>query len=552
MKKTGLLIFFIISIFLIGCNNNNSNNENNNSNNEVRDAALNLEDINPWDDSGSAEYNKTNHTVSINKQYSAVQIWFNDGFDASDYKYAKITYENASHDFSFEVCDTTEPDPGKVNTMCSAHLKETYLPLDGINTKSIRKVVIGRRNEGADLTLTVKGICFTNNFPANVPEVDNGSEKAFKSDISAVDFVKNMKAGWNLGNTLDAYADWLENNSIASETCWGEPYTTKEIISIGKNNGFKTIRISCTWFNHIIDENYTIDGNWMRRVKTVVDWAIADGYYVILDDHHSVREGMSKPIKYGEGYIVRNTQADITESKAFLKAMWTQIAAAFNNSYDEHLIFETMNEPRNPEDSHEHTWQCGLNLGWCNNSNCEECLADYGILKEYNQICLNAIRASGGNNAKRFVMIPSVCTGLETAAHELFELPEDSAEDKLILTIHDYRMGVSTEEDILKPEFTDALKSEIDSTYAALNTKFISKGIPVVVGETGAVNKVALAERIKWIAYFGSVAKKYGMSIVYWECGGTNEEDFSIFDRKNLCVRSEQKDFADALVAAFE
>ena len=559
MKKACLFVLLTISFFLFGCNpvsgnpdtssGNPDTNSKPDSNSKSDDYNLILDDLSPWNDKGEGTYNKQTHQITITVQYSAVQIWFNEGFDASDYKYAKVSYEKASQDFGLVIADTSEP-AGEINTMCSAHVTDTYLPLEGINKKSIRKILIVKRGDAEDLSLTVKGICFTNALPENVPVIDKGNQKSFNSTISAIDLVKNMQAGWNLGNTLDSYADYTENHSIASETCWGELYTTKEIIDIGKNNGFKTIRISCTWFNHIIDDDYTIDGNWMRRVKTIVDWAIEDGYYVILDDHHSVREGMSKPIKYGEGYIVRNTQADITESEAFLKAIWTQIATAFNNSYNEHLIFETMNEPRNPDDSHKHTWQCGLKLDWVDNSQCEECLADYRILNEYNQICLNAIRATGGNNANRFIMIPSVCTGLETPMHELFELPEDSAEDKLILTVHDYRMGVNL--DLLKSEFTDEMKSEIDKSYEDLNEKFISKGIPVVVGETGALRKIDIKEKVKWMDYFGSVAKNYGISIVYWECGGTKDDDFSIIDRKNLCIRPEQKAFAEALTKAFE
>ena len=523
------------------------NTSENPSGNTAQDKFLNLDELVPWDDNGDGTYDKTKNKITITKQYSAVQIWFNDLFDASGYDYLKITYENATHDFGFSA-GSVNPE-GSADTMCSANLSTAYLPLTALNKKSIRKVLIVRRNETEDFSVVVKSICFTNSIPQNKPETDTGDAVEFDNNISAINFVKQMKAGWNLGNTLDAYGAWIEKNSLASETCWGEPYTTKEIVSIGKQNGFKTIRISTTWYNHIIDDNYTIDGEWMRRVKQVVDWAIDDGYYVILDDHHSVREGLNKPLKYGEGYIIRNTPEDIAESKAFLEAIWKQIAAAFNNSYDEHLIFETMNEPRNPEDSHGHTWQPGLTLDWVDNSKCEECLADYEILNEYNQLCLDTIRASGGNNVNRFVMIPSLCTGKETPTHELFKLPQDTATDKLIITVHDYIMGVSL--DLISEEFTDSIKSEIDSTYQALNEKFISKGVPVVVGEAGALRKIALTERVKWITYFGSVAKNYGMSIVYWECGGTKDDDFSIIDRKNLCVRTDQKDFAAALTGAF-
>lgn len=190
----------------------------------------------------------------------------------------------------------------------------------------------------------------------------------FDSKISACDLVKKMGAGWNLANTLEAHSfSWQENpcdSGLNSGNSWGEPFATKEIVELGKKYGYKTIRIPVTWYNHIADDKYTIVPVWMARVKQVVDWAYDAGYYVILNEHHSVHgnvqtvrtgdggfetRAMNSPLKYGDGYIVRNNQVDIEESKKFLKAVWTQIGKVFNNGYDERLIFETMNEPRNAD-----------------------------------------------------------------------------------------------------------------------------------------------------------------------------------------------------------
>ena len=509
------------------------------------DKYLNLEDFKSWDNSNNAVYDKRNQKVSISNQYSAIQIYFNEGFNASSYKYLKITYENASHSFNLAIKDYSN---GDFAANCPKYNNTVFLSLDGLNKKSIKNIILMRMNEGDIFSVKLKSICFTQEKAMTAPEIDKSNDEIINKDISALDLVKQMKAGWCLGLTLDAHGNWLPNYSLDSEVCFGELYTTKEIIDIGMKNGFKTIRIPVTWYNHIIDDKYTIDGDWMRRVKTVVDWAIADGYYVFINTSNCIRDNMNKPLKYADGYIVRNNDVDIAESKAFLNAVWTQIATAFNNSYDEHLIFEPMNEPRNTD--HEHMWQPGLKLNWCDNSKCQECLADYKILNEYNQVCLDAIRATGGNNANRFVMISSLCSGIETAQHKLFKLPDDSANNKLILVVHDYRLGVSP--DLAKKTFTSQIKSEMVSDYKALNAKYISKGIPVVVGEVGATNAVPLKERIKWITEFGALSKKYGMSIVYFEAGGTGESDFSIIDRKNLCIRPEQKAFAEALTKAFE
>ncbi len=377
---------------------------------------------------------------------------------------------------------------------------------------------------------------FDNKTPAQ-PLVKDESGTASIADISSINLVKNMKAGWNLGNTLDAFI--AGSSGLSSETCWGNPKTTKEIIHMGTENGYKTIRIPVTWFNHIIDKNYTIDSDWMKRVKTIVDWAIADGYYVILNEHHSVHDNMNDPLKYGDGYIIRNNPTDIAESKAFLKAVWTQIAAAFNSSYDEHLIFETMNEPRNT--GHEHCWIPGM---W-GAANCAECKADYGLLNEYNQICLDAIRASGGANANRFVLIPSLCTSDNTTTHSLFKLPNDTAKDKLILTVHNYVMGV--DKNTLPETFTSKHKSDLDNMLTNLETNYISKGIPVVFGETGAMRYIDAGERTKWITYFAGKASSLGISLVYWDDGG----DFRVFDRSNLKIVNGDEAFVKAFSDAY-
>ncbi|MCR4741654.1 MAG: glycoside hydrolase family 5 protein [Treponema sp.] len=415
----------------------------------------------------------------------------------------------------------------------------------------------------------INAIYFTQKKIINAPVIDSGSS-SFDNSISSVDLVKKMKAGWNLGNSLDSHSfSWQENpcqQGLESEVGWDDLYVTKEIIESGKNLGYSTIRIPVTWYNHIIDDEYTIDPDWMARVKTIVDWAYNAGYYVILNEHHSVHgdsetsykddgsydtRAMNSPLEYGDGYIVRNNSTDIKESEKFLIAIWRQIGKAFNNSYGERLIFETMNEPRNTSHG-SHTWYPGLSGSWpsgypFDHTDCEECKKDYEILNQYNQLVLYAIRSTGGNNTKRFVMIPSLCTGLEPALHELFKMPEDLADDKLILTVHLYPFGTSSDESPVT--FSDEVKSKCDS-LKDLNARYISKGIPVVVGETGVHRKkVDLSEQIKWISYMAGLANDYGMSVVYWDSGADNENTMAQIDRENLSAY--QPTFVQAFLSAF-
>lgn len=369
------------------------------------------------------------------------------------------------------------------------------------------------------------------------------AEKKLNTSLKAMEIAKQMECGWNLGNTLEARDNWSPkskifpfNEGLSSETDWSEELTTKAIIETGIKNGYKTIRIPVTWCNHLVDTNYTIDPQWMARVKQIVDWAIDAGYYVILNEHHSVHDEMNSPIKHCEGYNV--SSKDAKESKAFLQAIWKQISATFNNDYDEHLIFETMNEPRNT--AHEHCWNPEPKT-------CQVCKADVQLLNEYNQLVLDTIRASGGNNANRFVMIPGIGTSISTALADYFAMPKDSAKDKLMVTVHMYPLdfgGTGRG----SHHFNSETKNEIISNYTKLNDKFAKNGIPVVLGECGASKKavtywengveklitdyvVTYEDRLQCFSLIASRTGKYSMPMINWDCGG--EKYMATVNRKN-------------------
>lgn len=501
-------------------------------------------------------------------------------FDASDYRYIKIEYSpvnpGSESNLPFRLrCDYS--DGTDEFQLCERKRTVQYLRLNSEKKSAISKIIIWTGSD-SPVEYKINSLCFTQNRTLT-PVIDKGN-KAFDDSISSINLVKQMGFGWNLGNTFDAHSfGWQEDYwSLGMETefHWGEKTeTTSELITFPKSQGYKTIRIPVTWFTHIVDDKYTIDPDWMHRIKEIVDYAIDAGYYVILNEHHSVHGGqettyktdkpnefatrrMNSPLKYANGYIVSTNSEDIAESKRFLSAIWTQIGRAFNNGYDQHLIFETMNEPRNPRDYHtsdnkSHEWNPGLKLSWlkvidgeeviggywCNNLNCPQCLQEYEVLNEYNQVCLDTIRTSGGNNAKRFVMIPGMGTSIlptlnkiEDAEHDIFspgkfKMPVDSANDKLILTVHRYPQWKEIDGKIF---FRQSTKESITNQFAQLNHDFIQKGIPVVVGETGALKSDApLEERIKCFTHLFTEAKKYGMSVVWWDCG-----DFAQINRKGL------------------
>ena len=363
--------------------------------------------------------------------------------------------------------------------------------------------------------------------------VDNGS-KSFGS-ATASQIVNSMKFGWNLGNTLDASAGgdekagWAGRNAslgVGTEINWGMPQTTQAMIQGIKVKGFSSIRIPISWHDHI-DANYTIDSSWMNRVKQIVDWAIAEDLYVIINVHHDNITPAYCTTGCHLGYSP--AASCINESKRYLYNVWCQIATAFNNGYDEHLIFETINEPRLPGDSHEWNWE----------SSCPTCQEAMECIKALNQLCVETIRESGGNNAQRLIMVPSYVAAPGAAIHSSFSLPNDSAgSGHIALSVHMYSPYNFAMEDPGSSTFTDEHRGDLDYWFGQLNTKFISQGIPVVIGEMGATNKNNTEQRTAWFQYYLGKVKNYNMAALLWDNGkyqipdsGSYNELFGFYNR---------------------
>ena len=533
-------------------------------------------------------YDKENHILHLVTQWVCAQIWLGD-FDASQYRYVRIDYEpvDPKENWPFRLHGRYSDNTSSYQ-LCERKRLTQYCALDRTKKKSLKSVFV-QSIVAVPVSFKIKRICFTQNKVLSPAVVDSGGGKTI-GVVSAVELVDRMGIGWNLGNTLEAHSfNWQEDpllQGMEAEFHWETTETTPELLQFAFDKGFRSLRIPVTWYCHIVDGNYTIDPDWMARVKTIVDEAIKIGYYVILNEHHSVHgdhtteftvqsdgskkyasRAMNRPLKRGDGYLVCCDAADIAESKRFLHAIWTQIATAFNSSYDEHLIFETMNEPRNARDDHQpdpkgrtdHEWEPGLKMPWyredgsvggywCDATNCAECLREYEVLNEYNQVCLDAIRATGGANASRFVIVPSLCTGQKTIVHEKFRLPYDTATDKLILSVHSYPFGSSLE-GTDKTEYTEAMKEATRTTIETLAEKFVSRGLPIVYGEVGVVRKkVPLSERMKWIAFFTGEARKHKMSLLWWECGGDSAGTMAEINRSDCSLY--EPEFVSAMMNA--
>lgn len=389
----------------------------------------------------------------------------------------------------------------------------------------MKRFMKGRK---ARLCLSLLAFVFTFSGLSAQEVIQFNEKKAVKDDkscefteTSSLDFVKNMTCGWNLGNTMEA----VGISGSASETFWGQPSTTKAMIDSLAASGIKSIRIPVSWSNHM-DKKYTIDQSWMKRVKQIVDWAIEDGMYVIINTHHDNWENGNK-IPTAKGYYPN--QACFEESERFLTNVWAQISLAFNNGYDQHLIFETLNEPR----------LRGTNQEWWNNRGTDTYKEGAEYLNKLNQVCLDAIRKSGGNNAKRFVMIPGLRAAVDSALAPEFSLPQDSAEDKLILSVHMYDPQDFALNTPGAKKFVQAHKDALNRSFDSLYEAYISKGTPVVIGEYGATNKDNLEERVKWTNFFLEESRKYGMTACLWDNGGfdastSQGEKYGFFDRRAL------------------
>jgi len=312
--------------------------------------------------------------------------------------------------------------------------------------------------------------------------------------LSAIEFVKQLDAGWNLGNTLDAHSDPL--TGLATETSWNQPLTTQAMMAGLKSSGIKTVRIPVTWHNHV-DSAFTVDTEWMERVKEVVDYAIAEDLYVIINMHHDNEEEFYYPDEAHSG-----------RSMEFVTRIWTQIALIFRN-YDEHLIFEILNEPRLVGYTNE--W------GWSDSDGLHVEAAEHIAAME--QSALDAIRASGSNNSQRFVLITPYVASPYASFSSHFDIPDDTADDKIIISVHAYTPYSFAMQDPGETDFILSHQGDIDYFMDGLNSKFVENGIPVIIGEYGATNKNNLSDRIEWFTYYCGKAASYGMSTILWDNG---------------------------------
>lgn len=311
-------------------------------------------------------------------------------------------------------------------------------------------------------------------------------------DVTAQEIVDEMFLGWNLGNTLDAHPE---------ETSWGNPPTTQAMIDAVRDAGFNTVRVPTTWMTHMGGApDYRVDAEWMDRVEEVVGYVLNSDMYVILNTHH-------------EEWVSVMPDADHDAIEDRLEKLWTQIATRFRD-VDDHLIFETLNEPRTRDETE---WTGGT-------PEARE------IVNRYNRAAVYAIRATGGNNAARFLMIPTHAANPSNETIADLRIPND--DPNIIVSLHTYfPYGIS-----LGGESDWGGSSDVADMEAELNRIFgrlRAMGRAAVIGEWGTQHRDNTAARAEHAETYARLATSRGMCTVWWDNGALSygQDGFGLLDR---------------------
>lgn len=342
---------------------------------------------------------------------------------------------------------------------------------------------------------------------------------------SAVQLAAKIKLGWNMGNSLEA---------IGGETAWANPKATKALIDLVKANGFNAIRIPCSFDQYLVNSTTAkIKEEWLARVKEVVQYGVDNDMYIIVNIH------------WDGGWLENNcTEAAKSATNAKQKAYWEQIAT-YLRGFDEHLIFASANEPKVAN------------------------ATEMAVLTTYHQTFIDAVRSTGGKNAYRTVVVQGPDTDIEKTNKLMLTMPTDKVANRMMMEVHYYtpyqftlmdkdadwgkmfyywgannRSTTDTERNPTWGEEADLAK-----LFKSMKTQFVDKGIPVILGEFGAIRRsnlsgsnltLHLASRAYYLKVVVQQAKANGMVPFYWDEGNLGSNGFGIFNRFNTTVADSQ------------
>jgi len=369
----------------------------------------------------------------------------------------------------------------------------------------------------------------TSTPPQNETVINDSVAATTTEQIDAFDVVNNMRAGWNLGNTFDSIDNMGRGIRSALdegvtpeehyETYWGNPITTRGMIDAVVDAGFGAIRIPVTFTDHM-DENFQIRPDWLLRIEQVVDYVLDAGAYCIINIHHDTGSG-SWP-------WLRADPDNIEQLSEQFHIVWTQIAEHFRY-HGEKLIFEGFNEILDTESR------------WNDASN-----AAHLAVNQLNQVFVDTIRSTGGNNEDRFLIVKTYAAGTDRDILDAFVLPDDSIENRLIVSVHTYVPHAFTwhQEHVSWTQTYSDWEPDrdgraVEDIMSRLNERFIQQEIPVIIGEFGAMNKNNTADRANYARHFVETARRYNITCFWWDDGGhfsdaTSANNFALLDRYRI------------------
>ena len=382
--------------------------------------------------------------------------------------------------------------------------------------------------------------------------VDNG---VMREGLTALEATRLMGNGINLGNTLEACDNNVgikTNTPLSYETHWGQPKTTQAMIDGMKAAGFDTIRIPVAWMTnatHLYEGDYTIDADYMDRVEEVVRYARKAGMYVIINDHWD-----------GGWYGMFGSESAETRALAMeaYKGMWQQIAERFRD-YSDYLIFESANEELGGRFDENSPLYCSDSVVTYLNDD-----ERYALTNEINQTFVDVVRATGGNNATRFLLIAGYSTDIDKTCDDRFQMPKDTVDSKLMVSVHYYDpwsyCGASSA--VSATKWGKVSDYEYMDQQLAKMTKFTEAGYGVVIGEYGAL---PCSDGLKdnTLAYhtaFLDACTKYNLTNCLWDCSGLYkrvsqtfaDDDILAMYQEKRQANEEGQDYADAAAAAAE
>lgn len=342
---------------------------------------------------------------------------------------------------------------------------------------------------------------------------------------TAVQLAANIRLGWNLGNTLEA---------MGGETAWGNPQATQALIDKVKQSGFNAVRIPVSWNQYANASTAQIQAQWLDRVKQVVQYCINNDLYIILNIH------------WDGGWLDEHINTrDQAAVNAKQKAFWEQIATKMRD-FDEHLMFASANEPPAGD------------------------ATQMNVLLSYHQTFINAVRSTGGKNTYRVLVIQGPSTDIDKTNTLMNTLPTDPTPNRMMAEVHYYgpwQFAGLTEDATWGTMFyywgngyhstTDPSRNAtwgeenyVIAEFQKMKSKFVDKGIPVVLGEYGAIRRTTaltgaaltlhLASRAYWDKYITQQARAHGLLPFYWDEGSLTNHGFGIMNRPNNSVGDQQ------------